>query len=72
MKTDGKMSYKDFIFPVNPYVIHVSHQRNITEHKIPFDKNIIFDMGENARVITGEGEFFGTDCINDFERLKKV
>ena len=41
MKTDGRMSYKDFIFPVNPYVIHVSHQKNITEHKIPSEQNII-------------------------------
>ena len=72
MKTDGKMSYKNFIFPVNPYVIHISHQRNITEHKIPFEQNIISDMGENARIITGEGEFFGTDCISDFHRLENV
>ena len=72
MKTDGRMSYKNFIFPVNPYVIHISHQRNIKEHKIPFEQNIISDMGKNARVITGEGEFFGTDCMNDFNRLENV
>ncbi len=72
MKTDGKMSYKNFIFPVNPYVIHISHQRNITEHKIPFEQNMISDMGKNARIITGEGEFFGTDCISDFHRLENV
>ena len=72
MKTDGKMSYKNFIFPVNPYIMHISHQRNIIEHKIPLNRNIVSDMGENARIITGEGEFFGTDCMNDFDRLEKL
>ena len=55
MKTDGKTSYKNFIFPVNPYIMHISHQRNIIEHKIPLNRNIVSDMGENARIITGEG-----------------
>ena len=72
MKTDGKMSYKNFIFPVNPYVIHISHVRKISEHKIPNAHNVLFDSGENARMITGEGEFFGTDCMNDFNRLEKI
>ncbi len=72
MTPDGKMSYKNFIFPVNPYVIHISHAKKSVEHKIPLARNIVCDLGENARIITGEGEFFGTNCMNDFDRLESI
>lgn len=72
MNTDGKMSYKDFIFPVNPYVIKISRKKNTAVHKIPFYADKIFDLGEQNRTISGEGEFFGSDCLEQFERLEKV
>ena len=72
MTPDGKMSYKNFIFPVNPYIIHISHAKKSVEHKIPLARNIVCDLGENARIITGEGEFFGTNCMNDFDRLESI
>ncbi|MBQ5562141.1 MAG: DNA circularization N-terminal domain-containing protein [Clostridia bacterium] len=72
MNTDGKMSYKDFIFPVNPYLIKISRKKNTAVHKIPFYADKVMDLGEQNRVITGEGEFFGSDCLEQFERLKEV
>lgn len=72
MNTDGKMSYKDFIFPVNPSIIKISHTRKTNQQKIPYGNNIVSDMGKNCRVISGEGEFYGGDCIGTFLRLKEV
>lgn len=67
-----KMSYKDFIFPTNPTVIKISDTRKTVQHKIPFSENIIKDIGKNSRTVSGEGEFYGENCIEDFNRLKRV
>ena len=72
MNTDGKMSFRDFVFPINPSFIRIFHSRKIAHQKIPFGNNVVSDMGENGRTISGEGEFCGESCIDDFERLKKV
>lgn len=72
MNTDGKMSYKDFIFPVNPRIIKISHARKINRHNIPFGNDTVSDMGGNSRIITGEGEFYGENCMNDIEKFRAV
>lgn len=72
MNTNGRMSYRNFIFPVNPSVIRITHARTVSQHKIPYSKSAVSDLGEQARIISGEGEFFGINCLSDFERLKEV
>lgn len=72
MKTDGKMSYKDFVFPVVPYAIRISEKRNISNRIVPYGGSVVEDLGKTARVISGEGEFYGENCIGDFIRLKSV
>lgn len=72
MTTNGKMSYKDYIFPVNPSVIRISHSRKIAASKVPNGYDNVSDLGAGHRIISGEGEFYGKDCINDFIALKAV
>lgn len=72
MNTDGKMSFKDFVFPINPSFIKISHSRKLSKQKVPYGNNVVFDMGGNERTVSGEGEFYGDDCIETFEKLKKV
>ena len=69
MNTDGKMSYKDFVFPINPSVIRIESDRKISRTECAGGFEITADAGEKAIVISGEGEFFGRDCIKDFDRL---
>lgn len=72
MTTDGKMSYKNFIFPNNPAVIKISHSKNIAKINIPCDSQQIQEMGSQNRVITGEGEFFGSHSCQTFEKLREI
>ena len=65
MNCKGKMSFRDFIFPVNPYIIRISHKRSVSD-------DVVNDMGLNSRIIKGEGEFFGIGAENDFCRLKEM
>ena len=75
MNCNGKMSFGDFIFPVNPGVIRVSRRRNVKPQRVLFGKTAVIDMGEDKTVISGEGEFFGENALRDFcmlgELLKK-
>ena len=72
MNCDGKMSFGDFIFPVNPYLVRVIHKRRVAEQHIPGSKSLISDMGRTAERISGEGELFGKNCAEDFERLRQL
>lgn len=72
MNCNGKMSFGDFVFPVNPGMIKISHKRTAAVQKVPNENDIVCDMGIGGRVITGEGEFFGDDCEEQFGKLKKI
>ena len=43
MRTDGKMSFRDFIFPVNPSVIKIEGRRNLCISPVP-----LFDAGKGG------------------------
>lgn len=70
MNCDGKMSYKGFVFPVNPKNIRIRHDRKVSRGAVPYGSDAVSDMGAAARVISGEGEFFGENAVNDFMALK--
>lgn len=72
MNTKGNMSYKDFIFPVNPYVINITHKKQVAEQKVPYAFSKVYDFGQRCRIISGEGEFCGTQSQSDFLKLKSV
>ncbi len=72
MRTDEKMSYKSYVFPVNPSLIKISHERKIAKASVFDGYDIVNDMGGSYRIISGEGEFFGSRCVEDFLALKSV
>jgi hypothetical protein len=66
------MSYKSYVWPFNPEKVQIEYARNIKEIELPFFGSIIQDMGLNKRVITGKGEFLGSSCMTEFNRLAGV
>lgn len=72
MNCNGKMSFGNFIFPSNPYMIKISHSRTAAVQKVPKENDFVWDMGINSRIISGEGEFFGDDCMEQFLSLKSI
>ncbi len=72
MSADEKMKFKDFIFPVNPSVITIAAGRRICRQECAYGTTDIGDFGERLRVVSGEGEFFGQDCMEQFEQLKNT
>ena len=66
------MKYKGFSWPHNPETLTISRQREIKELKLPFSGGMTLDYGAEKRVIEGEGEFYGADCMEQFQKLSAV
>lgn len=67
-----KMRYGSFVWPNNPRTYTLSCKRQTAVHKIPMGGFAVQDLGRNAAVLRGEGEFFGKDAYADFQELLTV
>lgn len=63
------MKYGDYVWPHNPETLTVLHRRSVRELTTAFSGSVIQDSGVQKRVVEGEGEFYGMDCIAQFQRL---
>ena len=72
MNCKGKMSFGNYVFPVNPYMIKISHNRTTAVQRTPKGNDVVSDMGVNCRIVSGEGELFGDDCHEKFLYLKSI
>ena len=66
------MRFKDYVWPHNPKTFEVTDVRRLTVNPVPFGRWSVTDMGTNARVLKGEGEFVGDDAYDEFLKLKAV
>lgn len=66
------MSYKGYTWKYNPKRLEINQVRNIKEHTLPFVGNIYQDFGNKKRIVKGIGEFFGEDCVEQYNELKTV
>ena len=63
------MKYKNFVWPHNPSTIDITVARDLKEAKIPFKGSVIQDFGREKRIVSGRGQFFGKNCMAQFESL---
>ena len=63
------MKYKNFVWPHNPSTIDITVARDLKEAKIPFKGSFVQDYDKEKRIVSGEGQFFGEDCVAQFENL---
>lgn len=66
------MKYKNYTWHHNPSKINISSQRNIKEIIMPFSGAVFQDYGRRKRIVSGEGEFYGIDCIEQFNSLFSI
>ena len=63
------MKFKNYVWPHNPSTINISVKRDLKEVFLPFKGSIIQDYGIEKRIVSGSGQFFGDDCIEQFNSL---
>ena len=68
MNCDGKMSFGSFIFPINPYLLKITHRRTVAKAAVLYGYPAVSDMGGGVCEISGEGEFFGENALESFRR----
>jgi len=66
------MRFGDFVWPHNPRIYEIEYNRRIVCHKVPFGLYALTDMGRDARILRGEGEFVGEDAYEQFKKLATV
>ena len=66
------MQYKDYVWTNNPKTINISSERDIKESIIPYCGNEFQDYGRKKRIVNGSGEFFGSDCLDQYNALFNV
>ena len=66
------MQYKDYTWPHNPRTYSISYQRSMAQHKVPFGRYHLQNLGLCRRVMTGEGEFYGVGAYDEFKKLATV
>lgn len=66
------MRFKGFSWHHNPREITFECGRKVNEHKSPFGKAYIQDTGRNNMIVKGVGELYGTDCMEQFNRLLQL
>lgn len=66
------MQFKDFVWTKNPEKLSVSVTRDIKELEVPFYGAVMQDYGAKKRVISGEGEFSGKQCMQTYKALSDL
>ena len=66
------MKYKGFTWPHNPRTYTIEYRRAMGNHKVPFGRYHLQDLGPTRRVMKGEGEFVGADAYKQFKALASV
>lgn len=67
-----KLSYKTFIWPVNPHTYKEDSSRAGKYTKDDAGNDVFLGMGYLKSVITCTGAFFGEDAVADFQKLQKL
>jgi len=66
------MRYKTFTWPHNPRTYTIEYKRAMGNHKVPFGRYHLQDLGLTRRVMKGEGEFVGPEAYDQFKALASV
>lgn len=66
------MRYKNYTWPHNPESYQVVWQRPCVVHKIPLGGWYVQQLGTTARVIQGEGVFYGPEAYAQFRELEEL
>lgn len=63
------MQYKNYIWTHNPKNIEILGNRDVKENTLPYFGSVFQDYGRKKRIVKGIGEFFGSDCLSQYDTL---
>lgn len=66
------MRYKSFVWPNNPARCSYQVCRRTAIHKYPGSTYSLEDLGEEKRILSGSGEFYGQEAYSSMKGLLRV
>ena len=63
------IQYKSFCFPYNPHLLRISAAKQVQNTFSPIIGDVVQVLGDKARVVKGEGTFFGEERQDQFNGL---
>lgn len=69
---NSMLRFKGYTFEHNPETIRITSEKNLSRQSVLNSKSAVRETGDNSRVITGEGKFYGENCIYQFMKLFKL
>lgn len=63
------LTFGTFSWPNNPSKLNLKFAKNLKDFYIPFNGTQLQNYGNSARILTGEGEFYGTSAFVSFFKL---
>lgn len=70
--TSALIRYKGFTWHHNPKVLKIQNAKKTLELTYPYDFATTSEMFRQGCVIKGEGELYGEDCIEQFNKLNEL
>lgn len=65
----NKMSFRDFTFRNNPEKIRLVYSKKLKTFRPPNSAAVVQNLGDDLRIVSGSGEFFGEEAFSDFFAL---
>lgn len=66
------MRFKGVSWHHNPREINFACEKQLNELKSPYGRSVLQNTGRKCMVISGEGELYGEDCMQQFDRLLQL
>lgn len=66
---NSMIRFKNYEFEHNPETLLITSQKNIAKQNVLNSKTVVRETGDNSRIVTGEGNIYGEDCVYKFVKL---
>lgn len=66
------MRFDYFTWHHNPKSIKISSKKEIVKLKSPYSTDTLQNFGEELRIVSGTGELYGANCLEQFEKLSSL
>lgn len=66
------LQFWNMTWTVNPESIRIRQGKNLRENNAPFGTSNMQNLGNNARIISGDGEFYGAVALAEFLTISNV
>lgn len=66
------MRFLGYTWHHNPKSLQISSGKKVVTLSVPYSADVLQNFGEKPLTVSGVGELYGEDCLEQYEQLKKL